>query len=265
MGTVIIQSLTTEKPISVMGMEAGICWGGDITDEEKNYKRGLDCLQSGHLRTAEYPQVYMVLDGYSARVIREFYTHIAGGPTRLQASTRYINYKDFDCIVPPKISKDPLATITYLEAIENTQTALQTLEKAGVPKEDSANLLPLGMTTKVVVRTNLRNLIDMAHQRLCSRAYWEFRKLMSDILFALSDYSQEWYELYFKYDIFKAKCAVFGYCEEKYSCGAYPTKEQNDEYIKLGKLIKNKDFKSLLLQLTDDDRKNLVKLLSFEN
>ena len=45
----------------------------------------------------------------------------------------------------------------------------------GIKKEDVANILPLGMTTKVVVRTNMRNLIDMSHQRLCSRAYWEFR------------------------------------------------------------------------------------------
>ena len=264
MRKVIIQSLTTEKPISVMGMEAGICWGGDVTNEEKNYKRGLDCLQSGHLRTAEYPQVYMVLDGYSARVIREFYTHIAGGPTRLQASTRYINYRDFEYIMPEKIGKDPSATTTYIEAMDNIQDSLVRLELLGVSKEDSANLLPLGMTTKVVVRTNLRNLIDMAHQRLCTRAYWEFRKLMSDILFALSEYSEEWNELYFKYKIFKPKCAVCGFCEEKYSCGAYPTKEQNDEYIKLGKLIKDKDFKSLLALLTDDDRQNLVKLLSLE-
>ena len=264
MGKIIIQSLTTEKPISVMGMEAGICWGGDITDEEKNYKRGLDCLQSGHLRTAEYPQVYMVLDGYSARVIREFYTHIAGGPTRLQASTRYINYKDFDYIIPPKINNNQDAYDYYCNTMDTLQCITQAITDLGIPKEDAANLLPLGMTTKVVVRTNLRNLIDMAHQRLCTRAYWEFRKLMSDILFALSEYSEEWNELYFKYKIFKPKCAVCGFCEEKYSCGAYPTKEQNDEYIKLGKLIKDKDFKSLLALLTDDDRQNLVKLLSLE-
>lgn len=265
MGTVIIQSLTTEKPISVMGMEAGICWGGDVSDEEKNYKRGLDCLQSGHLRTAEYPQVYMVLDGYSARVIREFYTHIAGGPTRLQASTRYINYKDFKYIVPEKISKAASTNATYIEAMDNIQDSLVKLELLGVTKEDSANLLPLGMTTKIVVRTNLRNLIDMSHQRMCTRAYWEFRNLMNDIIKALADYSNEWENLIKQHKIFKPKCAVCGYCEEKYSCGAYPTKEQNNEYIQLGKLIKDKDFKSLLLYLTDDDRKNLVKLLSFEN
>ena len=88
MGKVIIQKYTTETPISMIGEEAGICWNADTTDQIKNYRRGLDCLSSGHMRTAEYPQVYMILEGYSARVIREFYTHIAGGPTRLQASTR---------------------------------------------------------------------------------------------------------------------------------------------------------------------------------
>ena len=215
MGTVTIQSLTTVNPISVMGMEAGICWGGDVTDETKNYKRGLDCLKSGHLRTAEYPQVYMVLDGYSARVIREFYTHIAGGPTRLQASTRYIDYSDFDFIdVSFKDSRSQ-------EIYEKTMTAIakssQCLEELGEKREDIANLLPLGMTTKVVIRTNLRNLIDMAHQRLCSRAYWEFRVLMNDIIEELAYYSDEWEILIRQYKIFKPKCAVCGYCEEKNS------------------------------------------------
>ena len=262
MGTVIIQSLTTEKPISVMGMEAGICWGGDVTDAEKNYKRGLDCLQSGHLRTAEYPQIYMVLDGYSARVIREFYTHIAGGPTRLQASTRYIDYKDFDFI---DVSfKDSRSQEIYKQTMSAIAKSSQCLEELGEKKEDVANLLPLGMTTKVVVRTNLRNLIDMAHQRLCSRAYWEFRRLMNDIIKALVYYSDEWETLIRQYKIFKPKCAICGYCEEKNSCGAYPTKQQRDDFVEYGKLFTKKDFKTLLAFLTPEDKQNLVDLLSLE-
>lgn len=88
MGKVIIQSeYTTRNPITMIGKEAGICWGADITDDNKNYKRGLECLENEHGRTFEFPDVYTVLDGYSARVIREWYTHIGGAPTRLQAST----------------------------------------------------------------------------------------------------------------------------------------------------------------------------------
>ena len=92
MGIITILEETTKKPLTLMGRRAGVCWGADITDDGKNYKRGLDCLQSGHGRVMEYVNVEMVIDGYSARVIREWYTHLGGSPTRLQASTRYINY-----------------------------------------------------------------------------------------------------------------------------------------------------------------------------
>ena len=100
MGKVIIQErYTTKNPITMIGEEAGTCWGADTNDDVKNYKRGLDCLSNEHGRTIEYPDVYMILDGYSARVIREWYTHIGGSPTRLQASTRYIDYEHGD--IPP--------------------------------------------------------------------------------------------------------------------------------------------------------------------
>ena len=88
MGKVIVLPETTKDPISLIGRRAGICWGADITNEERNYKRGLDCLESNHGRTLEFVNIETVLDGYSARVIREWYTHIGGSPTRLQASTR---------------------------------------------------------------------------------------------------------------------------------------------------------------------------------
>lgn len=244
MSKVIIQDFTTIKPISMIGAEAGICWGADTTDEEKNHKRGLDCLRSGHMRTAEYPQVYMVLDGYSARVIREFYTHIAGGPTRLQASTRYIDYEHgFRYIVPTKIQKNPTATMIYLNTMDQITEALKELDALGIPKEDSANLLPLGMETKVVVRTNLRNLIDMSHQRLCTRAYWEFRILMDDIMKALSEYSDQW--KYIVQNYFKPKCEVCGFCSEKHSCGRRPKEEEIKEYIEAGK-----NGKSLLKRIS---------------
>ena len=233
MGKVLIQSYTTMNPISMIGEEAGICWGADTSDVNKNYRRGLDCLRSGHMRTAEYPQVYIVLDGYSARVIRELYTHIAGGPTRLQASTRYIDYEHgFDYITPPKVDKDPELRIIYENAMFNISENLKKLDALEVPREDSANLLPLGMETKIVLRTNLRHLIDMSHQRLCSRAYWEFRQLMIDLMKALREYSEEWAAIVDEF--FKPKCEVCGFCEEKNTCHRKPTKKRIKQLIELG-------------------------------
>lgn len=221
MGNITIQKETTVDPISLIGREAGVCWGADITDAEKNYKRGMDCLLSGHGRTWEYPQVYVVLDGYSARVIRELYTHIGGAPTRLQASTRYIDYqKGFAYVVPPTVAKDEQASAIYADAMQEIKVAMQKLEALNIPREDCAMLLPLGMESKVVLRTNLRNLIDMAHQRLCTRAYWEYRRLMQALMQALSDYSDEWKYLVDTY--FVAKCEASGFCTEKKSCGRKP-------------------------------------------
>ena len=218
MSKIVIQPETSIDPISLIGREAGVCWGSDIEDPDKNYKRGLNCLTSGHGRTWEYPQVYMVVDGYSARVIRELYTHIGGGPTRLQASTRYINFKNgFKYVTPPSIQNDAKANELYHEAIENLLESMQKLEALGMPKEDVNMLLPLGMESKVVFRTNLRNLIDMSHQRLCTRAYWEFRQLMKDIMDELKAYSEEWAYLVDQY--FVPKCDVTGFCTETKSCG----------------------------------------------
>lgn len=209
---------TTRNPITLMGQRAGVCWGGDINNEEKNYKRGLECIQSGHHRVMEYVNVEMVIDGYSARVIREWYTHIGGAPTRLQASTRYVNYKDFTYTVPPRIAGNQEAERIYRQTMDTIAKACARLEgECGIPREDAAMLLPLGMTTRIVDKRNVRNLIEMSHQRLCTRAYWEYRLLMQDICQALRAYSEEWAYLVDHY--FVPKCQVTGYCTEKKSCG----------------------------------------------
>lgn len=215
---------TTKNPITLMGQRAGVCWGADITDDAKNYARGLDCLKSGHGRVLEYVNVEMILDGYSARVIREWYTHLGGAPTRLQASTRYINYKEFSYVMPPKIAAHEEAKKKYEEVMDTIAGVCSWLEtECGMPREDAAMLLPLGMTTKIVDKRNVRNLIEMSHQRLCTRAYWEYRSLMKDIMEALSAYSEEWKYLVENY--FIPKCEITGYCTEKKCCGRKPYKE----------------------------------------
>lgn len=209
---------TPRQPITLMGERAGVCWGADIGNEEKNYKRGLECIRSGHHRVMEYVNVEMIIDGYSARVIREWYTHIGGAPTRLQASTRYINYQDFSYTVPPLVAQDEEALGIYRDTMDAIAKACSRLEsECGIPREDAALLLPLGMSTRIVDKRNVRNLIEMSHQRLCTRAYWEYRELMGDIMEALRAYSEEWKYLAEHY--FVPKCEVAGYCTEKKSCG----------------------------------------------
>ena len=215
MGKVYIMEDTCIDPITTIGKMSGVCYGSDIISKQKNYQRGLDNLISGHWRTLEFVQVYLVIDGYSARVIRELYTHIGGDPTRLQASTRYIDYSNFNFITPPSINTDEKKEI-YNKIMSDISDSCNKLKELGVPREDIANLLPLGMETKVVMRTNLRQLIDMSHQRLCNRAYWEFRELMKDIMNSLSCLSEEWSYIVSTY--FIPKCEFLGECTETKPC-----------------------------------------------
>lgn len=225
MGQVIILEETTKYPITLMGSRAGICWGSDITDKEKNYKRGLDCLTSGHGRVMEYVNVEMVLDGYSARVIREWYTHLGGSPTRLQASTRYVDYNHFSYIIPPAVAQNEEARTRYEETMHKISETCKYLEETcGIKREDAAMLLPLGMATKIVDKRNLRNLVDMSRQRMCSRAYHEYRTMFQDICRALADCSEEWSYLVGHY--FMPKCEALGYCPETRSCGRMPKKQE---------------------------------------
>lgn len=219
---VIVQPETTKDPISLIGREAGICWGSDINDTEKNYKRGIDCIEANHGRTLEFPQVYLTIDEYSARCMRELYTHIGGSPTRLQASTRYIDYKNLDMYVPESFRKTNDAWEAYCEAIKAIKRAYEIMTIDGVPREDAANILPLGMMSKMVLRTNLRNLIDIMKMRQCSRAYHEIRDLMKEIKESLSTYSPEWKEVCEKY--MPIKCEATGFCTETYGCGRFPKK-----------------------------------------
>ena len=208
-----------------MGSRAGICWNANVSDNEKNYKRGLDCIKSGHGRVMEYVNVEMIIDGYSGKTIREFYTHIGGSPSRLQASTRYINYSKgdgFSYTIPPSIKNDYNRTQDWDKLMKTINDHIRFLIDSGVPVEDATMLLPLAYSTKMVDKRNLRNLVDMSRNRMCSRAYWEYRELFRDICNALREYSDEW--KWIVDNLFHAKCDEVGYCTEAKSCGRKPKK-----------------------------------------
>ena len=223
MGRVLVRDYTTKTPLQMIGESAGFCWGSDISDANKNMKRAIDCIASGHGRTMEFPDIHLILDGYSARVIREFYTHIGCLPTRLQSSTRYVDAKSFKYVTPPSVFKNEKAKQVYDETMEHIREGYAKLEELGIKREDAAMVLPLGMETVIVDKRNFRNLVDMAKNRMCTRAYWEYRELMNDICEALSSYSGEWNTLVKL--CMKPKCEISGYCTESKSCGRKPKKE----------------------------------------
>ncbi|WP_318677397.1 FAD-dependent thymidylate synthase [Treponema sp.] len=226
---------TDKEPLNTIGYCAGVCWNSPVEDKEKNIKRAKSCIKSGHTRTAEYPDVFCVIEGYSARAIRELYTHIVG-TTRLQSSTRYVDAKTMDVNEEFYYPFEDEAKDVYKEGLTNIMQTYQKLEELGAPKEDAANILPLGMDTKIVWKINLRALMHFMNLRLCSRAYKEIRALSMELKEKLRVLSPEWE--WICDELFVPKCEAIGYCDEEHTCGRKITKKEMLEAIEAWK--KNK-------------------------
>ncbi len=225
MGTVEIKEWTMKDPLNCIGFNAGVCWGAPVDLSEKNIKRAIGCIEDGHGRVEELPDVYLVLDGWSAKCLRELYTHIGGSPTRMQASTRYIDYeKGFKAVMPKSVEKNEIAATVWQETLMQIQQGMSKLKELGIPKEDYTNLLPLAYESKMIWKVNLRTLVNFFGMRLCTRAYWEIRELSNQLKNALEDYSEEWKTL--SKLLFLPKCEQSGYCTERQCCGRKPKKEE---------------------------------------
>lgn len=169
----------------------------------------------------------MVISDVSARALRELYTHIGGSPTRLQASTRYISEKDgYSYYIPPKIENNQACKEKFTECMEEIQDTYNYLLENSSSKEDAANVLPLGMMSKMVWKINLRALINFMNRRLCMRALKEIRDLAVEIKKQLGSINDEW--SWIAENLFVPTCEMYKYmnpnlvfCPEAQCCGKH--------------------------------------------
>lgn len=223
---------TTENPLQKMGYNAGVCWAAPLDDAEKNRKRAISCIKAGHGRVLEYVDVEMVISGASARCLRELYTHIGGSPTRLQSSTRYVSEEQgFGYYIPPKIENNAELKPIYEDGMENIQKTYNSLMARKATKEDAANILPLGMESKMVWKINLRALINFMNRRLCTRALKEIRDLSIEIKDRLAEKNEEW--AWIATNLFVPTCEIYKYrnpnlvfCPEQQCCGKHKKIEE---------------------------------------
>lgn len=213
----------TEQPLQLIGQCTGVCWNAPVDDPEKNRKRAISCIKAGHGRVLEFPDYIAAIDGYSARCMREIYTHLAGGPTRLQSSTRYVDEHGFKYYTPEKCSSNGI----YSQTMKAISDGYAKLIESGVPREDAANILPLGMESKMVWKGNLRMLINFMNRRLCTRALKEMRDFANEFRKLLASVDDEW--AWIAENLFVPSCEQYRFinpelrfCIEEHCCGRAP-------------------------------------------
>lgn len=213
------------------GYIACICYD---TDERYAEKVGLNCLKSGHMSGSrgDYFKFEIECPRFTADQIMR---HEQGVFKNCQ-SQRYVDMDNFDCYIPPKVSRDPELKKLY-EELENTTKDFygrirNEMEARGIEGEKAndlmRSLLPIGVPTKLRIGFDIEALIHFMNKRLCVRADEPIRqvaKLMKkEILEVEPRYA----------DLLVPQCKAMLYCPEHKSCGAYPSKDE------LRKLIEEK-------------------------
>ncbi len=111
-----------------------------------------------------------------------------------QESTRYVDEKGSDVVCAGRQEPDAYFKIgdTHMETAfgEMAKDALDNyrfLRDAGWPPEDARQILPIGITSEIVVSANLREWRHIFKMRTAKPAHWEIRGVMCDLLAELKE------------------------------------------------------------------------------
>lgn len=169
-------------------------------------------LATGHTSPLQQVWFEFGISGVSRAFSHQFVRHHMGISFE-QQSQRYVTYKDgsFPYTLPESIRRAGKED-AFERAIEAAGQIYQELIEAGVPAEDARFLLPNATSTNFKVSVNYLELLHIADQRLCTRAQWEFRKVVS---LMRAEVKRKFPELA-RY--MQPKCGEFrlGYCDESY-------------------------------------------------
>ena len=170
----LIQS--TPDPIETISKIASICYDSNPSDPMKLVKH---LYKNGHLSVMEHIYFTFKIEGISRACSHQLVRHRHCSFT--QRSQRYCSEDGFRVVKPPSIERIDKYDGYYnlLDYIDKNYEELQAL---GVPNEDARYILPNACETSLYLSCNLRELIHIANERLCTKAQWEIRELVKEMV-----------------------------------------------------------------------------------
>ena len=167
----------TPNPIETIAQIASICY-----DSNPKNPLGLakHLYKNGHHSVFEHIYFTFKIDGISRACSHQLVRHRHCSFT--QRSQRYCSEDGFKVILPKSIDESCFDESTYEHIIVDIDEAYAELQNNGIPNEDARYILPNACETSLYLSCNLRELIHMSNERLCSRAQWEIRDLVKEMV-----------------------------------------------------------------------------------
>lgn len=209
---------------------------GEI-DTEAQGRFVADILKSGHTSPIEHVSLTFAISGVSRALTHQLVRHRIASYS--QQSQRYVDGKDFNYIVPPRIANNSAARKRFIACMDEIAAAYNDLSELlaegiapakdkGVSakakekvRQDARFVLPQAAETRLVMTMNCRSLLNFFEERCCLRAQWEIRALAN----AMLDLAKTAVPVIF--DQAGPKCVRLGYCPEgeQFTCGRMPCRK----------------------------------------
>ena len=165
----------TPNPIETIAKIASICYDSDPKDPLKLVKH---LYRNGHHSVFEHIYFTFKIEGISRACSHQLVRHRMCSFT--QRSQRYCSEDGFESVTPRPINES--VERYFRAAREDAEYWYDILQHNGVPNEDARYVLPNACATSLYLSCNLRELIHIANERLCSRAQWEIRELVEQMV-----------------------------------------------------------------------------------
>lgn len=169
MNVTLIQA--TPNPVETIAQIASICYDSAPNDPMTLVKH---LYKNGHHSVFEHIYFTFKIEGISRACSHQLVRHRHCSFT--QRSQRYCDEDGFEYVTPDTMPGKPMAA-----DMNTLQDWYRGYQRLGVPNEDARYILPNSCATSLYLSCNLRELIHMANERLCSRAQWEIRDLVREM------------------------------------------------------------------------------------
>ena len=167
----------TPNPIETISTIASICYDSDPKDDMALVQH---LYKNGHHSVFEHIYFTFLIDGISRACSHQLVRHRMCSFT--QRSQRYCSEDGFKVVYPPRIEDDDVSYYEYNDGIYQLRDSYDSLVKRCIPNEDARYVLPNACETSLYLSCNLRELIHICNERLCSKAQWEIRALVNQMV-----------------------------------------------------------------------------------
>jgi thymidylate synthase (FAD) len=181
----------TDDPIRALYMAYRVCYSAltpqqvlkRIENERISDAKMLEFVEArlltGHMSPLEQVHFEFGISGVSRAFSHQFVRHRIGISFE-QQSQRYVTYKGgrFPYSIPRTVEKAGMGD-EMAQLFAEAGALYEKMVAAGIPAEDARFLLPNATNTNFKITVNFASLLHIADLRLCTRAQWEFRKVVS--------------------------------------------------------------------------------------